>query len=121
MNAVLEPVIAPPGGQIYDFMQQRLERALRQRLRYRYVQPRVLREGDGFRVESPCCSRNVDPDGGVIDIALLQPAGSGPSSPMWRLYARDHAAGSWCLLDGSAELEYLLDVLCVDPQRRFWP
>src|SRR5665647_817969 len=49
------------GGHARDFMLHRLERALRERVRYRYVQPRVLREGESFRIQSPCCSRNVDP------------------------------------------------------------
>jgi hypothetical protein len=65
---------APGRGQpasVVDFTQRRIERALRERARYRYVSPRVLRDADGFRIESPCCSRNVDPGGGVIDIARL--------------------------------------------------
>lgn len=105
------------GAQVHDFMQTRLERALRQRVRYRYVQPRVLREGDSFRVESPCCSRNVDPAGGMIDIALLVP----DAAQRWCLLARDHARGSWVPKLEHVPLDTLLDTLCVDSERQFWP
>ncbi|WP_419095644.1 hypothetical protein [Curvibacter soli] len=111
-----------------DLMQQRLERALRQRVRYRYVRPRVLREGEAFRIESPCCSRNVDPAGGVIDIALLVPGTPRASRRQpgrvvqnWRLFARDHANGTWVAQDESDQLDELMDVLCVDAQRIYWP
>lgn len=132
-SAGASPTAAAPaalsGGRVLDFMQQRLERALRQRVRYRYVRPRVLREGEGFRVESPCCSRNVDPSGGVIDIALLTPITarasrkrpSARTTQGWRLHARDHAAGTWVPQHESEQLEELLDLLCVDAQRVFWP
>lgn len=103
-------------GPVPDLIQRRLERALRRRARYRYVQPRVLREGDAYRVESRCCSRNVDPQGGVIDIALLTPT----ERPGWQLHARDHAAGTW-VRQQSGSLDELLEVLCVDAQRRYWP
>ncbi len=125
---------APEGAQVLDFLQRHLERSLSQRVRYRYVKPRVLREASGYRIESPCCSRNVDPDGGVIDIALLvshamdavtesdAAAGHGPAgSAGWCLFSRDHAAGQWVLQQSSAPLEVVLDVLCVDAQRVFWP
>lgn len=58
---------APVSGQVHDLLQRRLERALRERVRYRYVQPNVLIEGSSYRIQSPCCSRKVDPTGGVID------------------------------------------------------
>ena len=119
---------APAGGLVVDLMQHRLERALRERTRYRYVRPRVLREGDAFRIESPCCSRNVDTEGGVIDIALLAPgtprlsrSQPGRTVQSWRLFARDHAAGAWVAQDESDELGELMDVLCVDAQRIFRP
>ncbi|MCX7257896.1 MAG: hypothetical protein NTZ64_14575 [Polaromonas sp.] len=117
---------ASPVSPVSDLMIHRLQRALRERVRYRYVEPLVLREGESFRIQSPCCSRNVDPSGGLIDIALLTPgpvgadgvAGAGGD---WSLSARDHAAGVWraCLSD--APLELLLDALCVDSERQFWP
>lgn len=121
-------VAATAGPVVVDLMQRRLERALQQRTRYRYVRPRVLREGDAFRIESPCCSRNVDADGGVIDIALLAPSAvrlsrsqPGRTVQSWRLFARDHAAGAWIAQDESDELGELMDVLCVDAQRIYWP
>lgn len=131
MNPRGDPMRAsafPPAAvQLLDLTRLRLERALVQRVRYRYVQPRVLREGEAFRVESPCCSRNVDPTGGVIDIALLQPCsssdgGTGTTRPQgWRLHARDHARAAWVLRHEGAPLDELLDLLCVDADRVFWP
>jgi hypothetical protein len=118
MNACA--TVAPPeapGGQVLDFTQRHLERALRERVRYRYVQAQVLREGEAFRIEAPCCSRNVDPEGGVIDIALLTPLGEG----QWRLQARDHAAGQWQPFSETGPLDLLLDLLCVDELRIYWP
>jgi hypothetical protein len=108
-------VAAGPG--VVSLTLHRLVRALRERVRYRYVRPLVAQEGEAFRIQSPNCSRKVDPRGGVIDIALLVPhAGN-----RWCLCARDHAAGEWvpCLQD--AALEDALDALCVDPERQFWP
>lgn len=94
---------------------RRVVRALRARRRYRYVKPEVRREGDGFLVLSPCCSRNVDAEGGVIPIAWLQRAGYG-----WRLVRRDHANGQWVSCrEGS--LASVLELLCDDPERVFWP
>lgn len=105
------------GTPVADFMLHQIERALRSRLRYRYVQPRVVREPDGYRVESPCCSRNVEPRGGVIDIAWL----ARDMNDMWRLHARDHVAGRWVEQCASLDLPMLLDLLCVDAARVFWP
>ena len=113
---------------VRDLMQHRLERALRQRVRYRYVRPRVLREGESFRIQSPCCSRNVDPSGGMIDIALLIPlaaiAGSAVSDrprQRWCLCARNYLRGTWESKYESEQLDELLDVLCIDHERQFWP
>jgi hypothetical protein len=102
---------------VSTLMLYRLERALRERVRYRYVRPRVLQEGEAFRIQSPNCSRNVDPAGGVIDIALLVPHGTNS----WRLSARDHAAGEWVPRLQHATLDDVLDALCIDHDRQFWP
>ncbi|TDV15752.1 DUF3024 domain-containing protein [Paraburkholderia caballeronis] len=107
----------PDDGPVADFTQHRIERALRDRVRYRYVRPRVERQPDGYRIESPCCSRNVDPDGGVIDIARLARDASG----LWRLHARDHATRRWVEQCASRDLTALLDILCADAARAFWP
>ena len=104
-------------GRLYDFTRHQVEHALRQRARYRYVQPRVLREDDGLRIESPCCSRNVDSEGGVIDIARLTQNAAG----VWCLHARDHVAARWTPRLESGNLTDLLDALCVDADRVFWP
>lgn len=102
---------------VLDLIQLRLQRALRMRQRYRYVTPRVSAQGDGFVIQSPCCSRNVDPQGGLIDIALLMPMPCGH----WHLSSRDHAAGCWVERLRDQPLEALLDALCVDAERAFWP
>lgn len=118
MNAV---AVARSDAQIVDFVQLRLARALRQRARYLYVKPRVLREGASLRIESPCCSRNVDPQGGVIDIALLSPVASGGELPLWMLFRRDHAQQRWAQHGEPATLDELTELLCGDPDRVFWP
>lgn len=104
-------------GGFFDLTLRQIERALRERTRYRYVSPRVLREGQGFRIESPCCSRNVNTTGGVIDIAWLTRDEDG----VWRLSARDHALHRWMLQHESTDLAELLDALCIDRERVFWP
>lgn len=101
-----------------DLDRRRLARALVRRHRYRYVTPRVLREGDSLRVTSPNCSRNIDADGGVIDIALLRYAAG---ERLWRLHYRDHAAARWCCGRESNDLDALLEELIRDPQRCYWP
>ena len=128
---------AGSSAQVCDLIAHRVLRALAERVRYRYVQPRVWRDGEAFRIESPCCSRNIEPSGGVIDIALLLPPGvpgsavqrgEGGMDPadaadlsQWRLYARHHAQGSWQFHDQAAQMDELLDMLCLDAQRVFWP
>lgn len=109
-------------AQVIDFVQLRLVRALRQRSRYLYVKPRVLREGPSLRIESPCCSRNVDPRGGVIDIALLTPIPSGGADvAQWLLFRRDHTRRCWEQHGDPAPLDELTELLCIDPDRVFWP
>jgi hypothetical protein len=116
-------VAVTAGNPVSDFMIYRLERALRERVRYRYVEPQVLREGESFRIQSPCCSRNVDPSGGLIDIALLTPdaAGEPGAGGGWSLAARDHTGGSWVQRMSNEPLDTVLDALCVDSERQFWP
>lgn len=99
-----------------ELLRRRVLRALARRARYRYVRPDVQTSGEGWVVTSPCCSRNVDPDGGIIDIALLQRTARG-----WTLSRRDHAGASWVRHLKAARLDALLDALCEDPQRVFWP
>jgi len=105
-----------PRGAVLDFERARLVRSLRSRSRYRYVRARVSAVDGGYEVSAPCCSRNVDPDGGVIGIARLLRTADG-----WQLERRDHARECWVLyaLDGS--LDELAAMLNSDPERVFWP
>jgi hypothetical protein len=141
MNAAARVRTTVQPGRVLDFIQPRLENALRQRKRYRYVQPQVLHEQGHYRIQSPCCSRNVDKQGGLIDIALLVPPGiaapadatlpaavdaqtvTSPPEPteLWQLYARDHKTATWTLHQCSTQLQTLLNLLCLDAQRLFWP
>ena len=110
-------VLAPVSCQVHDLLQHRLERALRERVRYRYVQPTVLVEGDSYRIQSPCCSRKVDPTGGLIDSALLVPH----DGNSWCLCSRDHANNTWVARFQNEALDTVLDHLCIDSERQFWP
>lgn len=100
-----------------DVDRKRIERALEKRSRYRYVSPSVLPVTDGYRIESPCCSRNVDPDGGLVDVALIQFC---DETRIWRLFRRDHDAGEWVHHAAYHRLPELLEFLNVDPDRQFW-
>lgn len=95
---------------------RRIERAIENRARYRYVTPSVEIEPGGYRIVSPCCSRNIDADGGRIDIARLE---YDDVSGFWRLYAKDHKCHAW-QLQADGRLHELLAYLNADPQRVFW-
>ncbi len=96
---------------------RRIENALRARSRYKYVHPQVLREGQGWKIVSPNCSRNIDADGGEIDIAWLVPDSHGSG---WRLFSRDHANDCWRMRHQEPTLAAALARLCADPRREFW-
>jgi len=96
---------------------RRIERALKARKRYRYVQPDVLPHQDGYLIRSACCSRTIDPDGGEIDVALLR---WDESPPGWSLLRKDHANGSWIVDSNFDRLPELFDRLNADPDKRFW-
>jgi hypothetical protein len=98
------------------FERKQIERAIGRRARYRYVRPSLRLAADGVIVESPCCSRRVDPAGGVVEIALLQRTERGT----WRLYWRDHAAAKWNLHAPHAHLAEALESLTNDPDHLFW-
>lgn len=100
-----------------DVDRKRIERALAQRQRYRYVSPYVRKEEGGYRIESPCCSRNVDRDGGVIDIARLEYL---DQLHCWRLYRKDHNLIQWQVEGEYTSLTAVLQKLNEDPQRLFW-
>jgi len=95
----------------------RIERSLPERARYKYVKPEVLPAPEGgWLIRSPCCSRNVDPDGGVIDIAWFQQLPDGS----WRLYAREHREHRWRCCAEDPHITPLLLRLTADPRREFW-
>lgn len=98
------------------FERKQIELALRKRKRYRYVRPKISLVETGVLIESPCCSRRVDPDGGMVDIAMLQHAASGA----WLLYWKDHVAGQWRLHSVRERLAETLETLQDDPERIFW-
>ena len=104
-------------AEVVDWVVQRIERALSNRQRYRYVRPRVEREGLGWKVVSPNCSRNIDAQGGEIPIAWFQPG----QGNRWRLHAYDHAAGAWVLQADDLALAQALALVCADDARLYWP
>jgi hypothetical protein len=100
-----------------DVDRKRIERALAGRERYRYVSPVVRPAECGYRIESPCCSRNIDESGGTIDIARIE---YGPRLRSWRLYRRDHLQNDWEYYAEYATLAALLSELNQDRRRVFW-
>jgi hypothetical protein len=108
-------IASPAQPNEFDF--RRIERALEQRRRYRYVTPTLTKTANGYRVQSPCCSRNVDPDGGLIDIALLL---FDERKGNWRLLRKDHTVGVWELDSEFPRLAELLEHLNEDAGRSFW-
>jgi hypothetical protein len=110
--------VPPAGrGKVVALEQARIERALVHRQRYRYVQPRVEREGTGWKIVSPNCSRNVDPNGGEIQIAWFEPQGDG----RWALHSCDHRTQAWRTAATAIALDDALERVCTDPLGRFWP
>jgi hypothetical protein len=105
----------PLSSPVSSFVRSRIQRALVERLRYRYVHPQVLPEGEGWKIVSPCCSRRVDRDGGIVDIAWLQPL----DARRWRLHAREHGLAQWRSV-AEGPLHVLLEHLNHDPQHEFW-
>ena len=106
------------GGHVFVLDRVRIEVALEGRHRYKYVHPRVLREGLGWKVVSPNCSRNIDREGGEIDIAWLEPEPDGRGR--WRLHRRDHRCALWTLHSEGLTLPEALTLLCEDSSREFW-
>jgi len=104
-------------GGVPALTRARIERALERRVRYRYVRPRVEREGTGWKIVSPNCSRRIDASGGEIDIAWFVAANDG----RWRLHSRDHRRGGWLLQAAGLSLEEALARVCADPLGEFWP
>jgi hypothetical protein len=117
--AALEWIPAPLfSGQPNEVDLRRIVRAIEHRKRYRYVTPTVRPVREGYHIQSPCCSRRVDPDGGVVDVALLRFV-PGLHEP-WHLYRKDHIASRWELFASYGRLDELLAHLNSDPHRLFW-
>ena len=118
MNAAVRRQI-DPGMPAHpnELDRKRIERALGSRQRYRYVSPKVSCVTGGYHIESPCCSRNIDADGGVIDVALLH---HDAASATWQLFRKDHRTGAWELHGVHQRLGSVTDVLNADPERVFW-
>jgi len=100
-----------------DLDRKRIERGLKNRRRYRYVSPQVEKVAGGYRITSPCCSRNIDPEGGVIDVALLL---YDSANVEWHLYRKDHSNHAWQLHSSHERLVNVLEYLSIDPERMFW-
>lgn len=100
-----------------DLDRKRIERALEARERYRYVKANIHFAENGYRVEAPCCSRRIDPAGGIVDVALIEYL---DESSMWRLHQKNHDFGEWDYYGTYGHLSELLDRLVQDPHREFW-
>jgi len=118
MNAaVLRKALTGPPAHPNDLDRKRIERALTLRKRYRYVSPKVKPVAGGYLIESPCCSRNIDPEGGLIDVALIH---HDAASESWKLFRKDHARGIWEFHSAHQRLNAATDELNADPDRLFW-
>jgi hypothetical protein len=96
---------------------RRIQRMLKQRARYLYVLPQVDMVERGYRIQSPCCSRNIDPDGGMVDIARLEYE---PLLGVWKLFRKDHEQDCWEFFLLEQHLDGLIDYLNRDAARLFW-
>lgn len=94
---------------------RRISRLLKKRARYHYVSPSVEAVPGGYRIVSPCCSRNIDHSGGQIEIARIE-----WEAGVWTLYSRDHAHTQWLMHAQAGRLDRLMECLNEDSQRVFW-
>lgn len=111
------PMSNLPAPHPNEFDLRRIERLLEQRVRYRYVSPVVQPIDGGYQVMSPCCSRNIDANGGMIDIARIEFIAS---TGEWRLCQRDHQHAVWKRYTDAPTLQQLVTCLNEDPMRVFW-
>jgi hypothetical protein len=100
-----------------EFDLRRIRHMLEQRVRYRYVTPVVQPIPGGYLVVSPCCSRNIDSSGGIIDIARIAYL---QSEGVWQIYRKDHRQAVWKLHSATTTLQELIASLNEDPSRVFW-
>lgn len=92
---------------------KRIERALISRKH----SPSVTPVKAGYLIESPSCSRNIENDGGQIDVALFH---YDAVSGIWKLFFKNHARGSWQFYSIFHRLASAIDELNTDPERLFW-
>jgi hypothetical protein len=116
-NVVGDGQVKSAGMHPNEFDRKRVERAVAARKRYRYVSPTVQAVAGGYLVQSPNCSRNIDPRGGIIDIALLRFHGG---LLPWRLFRREFTSRAWELRGAYDGLPELLEELVSDRDREYW-
>lgn len=96
---------------------KRIERGLSARKRYLYVSPNVTPVRGGYLIESPCCSRNIDKNGALVDVALIL---YDSVSGIWKLFHKNHAGEVWEFYSLYHRLTPAIDELNADPERLFW-
>jgi len=96
---------------------RRIVRLLEKRARYLYVMPQVDTFENGYRIQSPCCSRTIDASGGVVDIARLE---YDALLDVWKLFRKVHTEDRWQFYLVAQRLDVLIDYLNRDPARLFW-
>lgn len=123
MNAAAvtaKPMPPAVGGQALqpnELDLKRIVRLLEKRARYRYVMALVDTCENGYRIQSPCCSRNISAAGGIIDIAWIE---YNALLDTWNLYRKDHTQNSWQFDLRASRLGQVIDYLNLDPARVFW-
>ncbi|MFB9267582.1 DUF3024 domain-containing protein [Bradyrhizobium erythrophlei] len=118
MNAaVMKKVAAGLIPHPNELDRKRIERGLSSRRHYRYVSPSVTPVRGGYLIESPCCSHNIDKNGGRIDVALIH---YDAVSGIWKLFWKNHARGIWEFYSIYHRLTSAVDELNTDPERLFW-
>lgn len=118
MNAaVMKRAVVGLNAHPNEVDRKRIECALGSRRRYRYVSPGVRPVKGGYLVESPCCSREIDKDGRVIEVALIH---HDAVCGLWKLFWKDHARGIWQFHSVHQRLSAAIDELNADLDRVFW-
>lgn len=118
MNAaVMKRAVVGLNAHPNEVDRKRIECALGSRRRYRYVSPSVRPVKGGYLIESPCCSRDIDKDGRVIDVALIH---HDAVCGLWKLFWKDHARGIWQFHSVHRRLSAVTDELNADLDRVFW-
>lgn len=109
--------VSGAGRQPNEVDLKRICRLLEKRGRYHYVSPAVKAIDGGYLIVSPCCSRNIDQQGGPIDIARIE---FDDRLETWTLYGKDHVLNTWCMQIRASRLDHVMAYLNEDPERTFW-